>query len=95
MNINKDGSDFRWFVIAWMSLAGVYLFVYLTLNLLSFPEYGLKIIVGVLPMILLSLLIYSYIKNKANLFKRLCYVYIGIGLPCILVMFVAPMMLWI
>lgn len=91
----NESSEFRWFVLAWMSLTGVILFIFTGLNLLGVSETGIKSIVGFFPMMLLGLLIYSYIKHKNHLFKKLCYVYIGIGLPCIVAMFVAPMMVWV
>lgn len=94
MVVMKEESIFRWFVLAWMSLTGVIIFVYTGLGLVGVGEIKVKYIMGILPVILLGLLIYSYIKHKNNIFKIVCYVYIGIGLPSIAVMFFAPMMVW-
>lgn len=93
MNHQSENNLFRLFVVGWMSLTGVVLFLFMGLDFLGLSHDTIGNLMCFIPIILLSVLIYSYVKGRDVLLKRLCYVYIGIGIPCILAMFIVPILL--
>lgn len=93
MSYPSENGLFRLFVVGWMSLTGVIVFLFMGLDFIGLSQDAVGNLMCFVPVILLSVLIYSYVKGKDVLLKRLCYVYMGIGLPCILAMFIAPILL--
>lgn len=94
MSHSSENSLFRLFVAGWMSLGGVVLFLYVSLMILGLGHDAIGNIMCFLPLLLLSLLIYSYVNGKDALLKKLSYTYMIVGIPCLLLMFIAPMMMW-
>jgi hypothetical protein len=95
MSNNTEDKLFRWFVMGWMSLSGVFLFLFMGLFFLGFDTDDIINNIWFIPPALLVLLIYSYVKHKDVLLKRLCIAFMIVGLPCLLLMFIAPMMMWV
>lgn len=93
MSQSSENHLFRLFVMGWMSLMGVIVFLFMALDFLGFSEDVTGDLMCILPILLFSLLVYSYVKSKDVLLKRLCYGYMMVGIPCILLMFIAPMLM--
>lgn len=93
MSTSSENSLFRLFVVGWMSLSGVGICLFMALSLLDVSQSAMANMMCVIPLFLLGLLIYAYVKSKNVLLKRLCYGYMIIGIPCLLLMFIAPMMM--
>ncbi|HEV2614948.1 MAG TPA: hypothetical protein VGV92_09665 [Gammaproteobacteria bacterium] len=93
MSTSSESSLFRLFVVGWMSLSGVGIFLLMLLSFLDISQSSMANIMCVIPLFLLGLLIYAYVKSKDVLLRRLCYSYMIIGIPCLLLMFIAPMMM--
>ena len=91
---NTENNLFRWFVMGWMSIAGVVMFLYMGLSFLGVGEDGLKNMLCFAPLSLLGGLIYCYVKNKDKLLKKLCLIYVIIGVPFMMLMFIAPIVMW-
>lgn len=94
MSSQSENSLFRWFVMGWMSIAGVMVFLYMAMSFLGIDGDDIGNFLGFAPLLLLGLLIYSYVKGRDILLKRLCMIYVFIGVPFILLMFVMPMFMW-
>ncbi len=93
MSENLEGQLFRLFVMGWLSLTGVLIFLLMALEFLGLSQDVIADLMCLFPIILLGVLIYAYVKGKDNLLKRLCYGYMCVGIPCILMMFIAPLMM--
>ncbi|MDX2164659.1 MAG: hypothetical protein SFW07_04485 [Gammaproteobacteria bacterium] len=91
MSSVPENQLFRLFVLGWMSLTGVIIFFLMGLEFLGLSQDAVADLMCVIPIILLGLLIYAYVKGKNQLLRRLCYGYMTVGIPCILLMFIAPM----
>ena len=93
MNTVSENQLFRLFVIGWMSLTGVVIFILMALEFLGLGQDAVADLMCVIPIILLGVLVYAYVKGKDGLLRRLCYGYMIVGIPCILMMFIAPLMM--
>lgn len=93
MSRDSESRLFRLFVVGWMSLTGVVIFLLMMLEFLNLSQDSIADMMCVFPVILLGFLVYAYVKGKDVLLKRLCYSYMVVGIPCVLLMFIVPMMM--
>lgn len=90
MDSTSETTSFRTFFLAWISLGGVIAFLWLVLLNIGFSESTTGSIMTVLPLVLFTLLVYTYIKNKVRFFKWFSYALIAIGIPGLLFIVTSP-----